>query len=59
LRLILEKINNGQGTAASFINDGRLYENLLENTQEMEVLIQDLKGLVAEYRKKGIKVKIK
>jgi len=59
LRLILEKINNGQGTAASFINDGRLYENLLENTQEMEVLIQDLKGLVAEYRKKGIKVKLK
>jgi ABC-type transporter Mla subunit MlaD len=59
LRLILEKINNGRGTAASFINDARLYENLLENTQEMEVLIQDLKGLVAEYRKKGIKVKLK
>ncbi|MGA1980234.1 MAG: MlaD family protein [Sedimentisphaerales bacterium] len=59
LRLILEKINNGQGTAAKFINDARLYENLLENTQEMEVLIQDLKELVAEYRKKGIKVKLK
>jgi ABC-type transporter Mla subunit MlaD len=59
LRLILEKVNNGQGTAAKFINDGRLYEELLENTQEMEVLIQDLKGLVAEYRKKGIKVQLK
>jgi ABC-type transporter Mla subunit MlaD len=59
LRLILEKINNGQGTAASFINDARLYENLLENTQEMEVLLQDLKELVAEYRKKGIKIKLK
>jgi ABC-type transporter Mla subunit MlaD len=59
LRLILEKVNNGQGTAAKFINDGRLYENLLENTQQLEVLIQDLKGLVAEYRKKGIKVQLK
>jgi ABC-type transporter Mla subunit MlaD len=59
LRLILEKINNGQGTAARFINDARLYEKLLENTQEMEVLIQDLKELVAEIRKKGIKVKLK
>ena len=59
LRLILEKINNGQGTAAKLINDGRLYENLLENTQQLEVLIQDLKELVAEYHKKGIKVKLK
>jgi ABC-type transporter Mla subunit MlaD len=59
LRLILEKINNGQGTAASFINDGRLYEKLLENTQEMEVLLKDLRELVAEYKKKGIKVKLK
>jgi ABC-type transporter Mla subunit MlaD len=59
LRLILEKINNGQGTAGSFINDARLYENLLENTQEMEVLLQDLKKLVNEYRKQGVKVKLK
>jgi phospholipid/cholesterol/gamma-HCH transport system substrate-binding protein len=59
LRLILEKINSGQGTAGSFINDARLYENLLENTQEMEVLLQDLKKLVNEYRKQGIKVKLK
>jgi ABC-type transporter Mla subunit MlaD len=59
LRLILEKINNGQGSAASFINDARLYESLLENTQEMEVLLKDLRELVAEYRTKGIKVKLK
>ncbi len=59
LKSILEKINNGQGTAAKFINDARLYENLLESTQEMEVLLQDLKELVAEYHKKGIKVKLK
>ncbi len=59
LRLILEKINDGQGTAGSFINDARLYENLLENTEEMEVLLKDLKKLVNEYRKQGVKVKLK
>ncbi|MFA5239911.1 MAG: hypothetical protein WC476_09445, partial [Phycisphaerae bacterium] len=59
LQVILEKINNGQGTAGSFINDARLYENLLESTEEMEVLLKDVKELVAEYRKKGIKVKLK
>ncbi|MHC4570564.1 MAG: MlaD family protein [Planctomycetota bacterium] len=53
LRLILEKVNNGQGTAAKIINDGRLYENLLENTQQMQVLLEELKALIAQYRKKG------
>ena len=58
LRLILEKINSGQGTAGRLINDGQLYENLLENTQQLEVLLGDLKSFVAEYRAKGIKVKL-
>jgi ABC-type transporter Mla subunit MlaD len=31
LRVILGQINNGQGTVAMLVNDGRLYENLLEN----------------------------
>ncbi len=58
LRLILEKVNSGQGTAARFINDGQLYENLLENTQQMQVLLKELKALIAKYREKGIKVKL-
>jgi ABC-type transporter Mla subunit MlaD len=59
LWLILEKINSGQGTTGKFINDAQLYESLLENTQEMEVLLEDLKKLVNEYRKQGVKVKLK
>jgi ABC-type transporter Mla subunit MlaD len=59
LRLILEKINSGQGTTGKLINDARLYEKLLENSDELEVLLQDLRELVAEYKKKGIKVKLK
>ena len=58
LRQIAEKINSGQGTAARFVNDGRLYENLLDNTEQLEVLIQSLQDFVAEYREKGIKVKL-
>jgi len=58
LRLILEKVNNGQGTAAKLINDGQLYENLLENTQQMQVLLEELKALIAKYREKGIKLKL-
>jgi phospholipid/cholesterol/gamma-HCH transport system substrate-binding protein len=58
LRMISEKINSGDGTAARFVNDGRLYENLLENTEQLDMLIQNLRDLVAEYRAKGIKVKL-
>jgi phospholipid/cholesterol/gamma-HCH transport system substrate-binding protein len=59
MRLILEKINSGQGSAGKMINDARLYEKLLENSEELEVLLQDLKEMVAEFRKKGIKIKLK
>jgi ABC-type transporter Mla subunit MlaD len=58
LRMIAEKINSGDGTAGKLVNDGRLYENLLENTEQLETLIQNLRDFVAEYRAKGIKVKL-
>ncbi len=59
LRLVLEKINSGQGSAGKIINDARFYENLLENTQQMEVLLKDLTEMVNESRKTGLKIKLK
>ena len=59
LRLILEKINSGQGTAARLINDGRFYENLLENTQQMQVLLEELESFISEAREKGLPIKLK
>ncbi len=59
LRVILEKINNGQGSAAKFINDGRLYENLLENTEQLQALLEDLRSFMIESRKKGLPIKVK
>jgi phospholipid/cholesterol/gamma-HCH transport system substrate-binding protein len=58
-RLILEKVNNGQGTAAKFLNDGRFYENMLENTQQMQILLEELKLFVSEAREKGLPIKMK
>ena len=58
LRLVLEKINNGEGSAARLLNDGKLYENLLENTNRLDLLLEEVRQLVAEYRAKGIKVKL-
>ena len=42
-----------------FVNDGRLYENLLENTQQMKVLLEELEAFMAKSREKGVPIKLK
>jgi len=55
LRLILEKVNTGQGTVARLVNDGRLYESTLESTEQLQVLLQELKSLIDEVKKGGLR----
>jgi len=52
LRVILEKVNNGQGTAAKLLNDGTFYENLLENTDQLQTLLKQMESLVTEWKNK-------
>ncbi|MFB0552016.1 MAG: MlaD family protein [Phycisphaerae bacterium] len=59
LRQILEKVNNGQGSAAKLINDGRFYERLLENTQQLQLLLEEIKSFVTTSRDKGVPIKLK
>jgi ABC-type transporter Mla subunit MlaD len=59
LRQILETINNGQGSAARLINDGRFYENLLENTHQLQLLLDEIKSFVAQARDNGVPIKLK
>jgi len=59
LRLILAKINSGQGSAARLINDGRFYENLLENTQQLQLLLEEIRSFVTTARDKGVPLKLK
>ncbi len=60
LRVILEKVNTGQGTVARVVNDGRLYENLLANTQQMQVLLEELTAFTAKANEKGhLPIKLK
>ncbi len=55
-RLIIEKINKGEGTAAKLVNDGRLYESLLENSQQLGVLREEIKSFITELKEKGVKI---
>jgi ABC-type transporter Mla subunit MlaD len=58
LRQVLEKVNNGQGSAAKLLNDGRLYENLLEDTEQIKSLLEEMKSFVEEWKNKKIEVKL-
>jgi len=55
MRLAMEKVNNGEGTAGRLINDGRLYESLLENTNQLNVLLKDFKDLIDKVSEKGLR----
>ena len=59
LRLILEKVNNGKGSLAKLLSDGKLYENLLENTHQLEALLEEIKAFVEHAREKGVPLKLK
>jgi len=56
---ILVKINEGQGTAGKLVNDGRLYEQFLQNSKELDILLKEIRLFVTESKKKGIPFKLK
>jgi len=58
LHSILIKVNTGQGSAGRLLNDGRFYENLLENTEQLQKLLEEMNKFVEELREKGIKTKL-
>jgi ABC-type transporter Mla subunit MlaD len=55
MRLAMEKVNSGDGTAGRLINDGRLYETLLEDTTQLNVLLKDFKELIDKISVKGLR----
>jgi len=54
LRQILAKVNSGQGTAGKVVSDPRLYEGLVESTEQLQMLLQELRLLVDKIRERGL-----
>lgn len=59
LESVLGKVNEGEGTAGKLINDGRLYEQLLEDSKQLELVLQDLRSFLAKAKEKGVPIKLK
>ena len=54
----IKSINEGDGTVSKLLNDGRLYENILESSEELKQALEQLKKFAAEAQKKGLKIKL-
>jgi phospholipid/cholesterol/gamma-HCH transport system substrate-binding protein len=54
---IATKVNTGQGTAGQFVNDPKLYANLLETTDQLNASIKDLKSLIEQWQQEGVTLK--
>ena len=59
LRQMLMNINEGEGTAGKFVNDGRLYERMLESAAQIEGLLAEMRRFVARSKDKGFPIKLK
>ncbi len=54
MRLLMQKTSEGKGSMGKFINDGRFYENLLETTDQLQLLIQQLSTVVDAINERGL-----
>ena len=59
LRVVLTKVNDGEGTAGRLLNDGRLYENMVDSTQRLELLLEEMQKFMAASRDRGLPIKLK
>jgi len=57
-RKLMAKIDSGSGTAGKLVNDGRLYENLIDSSRELQMLLDQIKQWVAQAREEGVRVKL-
>jgi len=59
VRMTVEKVNAGEGTAGKIVNDGRLYENMIEVTARIQTLLNEINLFVVKSRKEGVPIKLK
>jgi phospholipid/cholesterol/gamma-HCH transport system substrate-binding protein len=56
---IAEKVNKGQGTAGQIVNDPKLYQNLVETSQELSATVTELHHLIQQWEQEGVSLKVK
>ncbi len=54
MRLMVSRINAGEGTLGNFLHNASFYENMLVTTEQLQVLINQLTAVVEAIGEKGI-----
>lgn len=55
---IADKVNTGQGTAGLLLNDAKLYQGMVEISQQLSATMADLKRLVEQWEQEGMTFKL-
>ncbi len=55
---IMANVTDGKGTLGRAFNDPRLYEALTDATENLNLTLKELKELLAQWKKKGVKTKL-
>jgi len=60
MRVTLEKVNSGKGSAGKLVNDAQLYESLVETSEEMRKMLEELRTFMAHINERGsVPIKLK
>lgn len=60
MRVTLEKVNSGKGSAGKFVNDAQFYESLVDTSEEMRKMLEELRTFLANANEKGsVPIKLK
>lgn len=59
LQSIMNKIDKGEGSVGKLINDPKLYQNLIETTDQLSVGAADLRRLLEQWEQEGVSLKLK
>jgi phospholipid/cholesterol/gamma-HCH transport system substrate-binding protein len=54
---IAAKVDKGEGTAGLLVNDPKLYQSLVDSTQQLNSAISDLRRLVDQWEKEGVSLR--
>jgi phospholipid/cholesterol/gamma-HCH transport system substrate-binding protein len=59
LNQVATKIDSGQGSAGQLLNDPKLYNNLLEASQQLTKLMEEFRAALEQWKARGIPLKLK
>ncbi len=56
---VIVKMDQGEGTAGKLLNDPKLYNSLVEASEQLKKLMEDFRQLAEEWKKSGMTLKLK